>query len=67
MEFIDEVVQIKTEEAKDRARELAKEGIFVGISAGANVLACERWLEDNKGKEAITILCDRGERYFSCL
>ena len=67
MDFVDEVVQIKTEDAKNKAIELAKKGIFVGISAGANVLACERWLEDNNKKEAITILCDRGERYFSCL
>ena len=67
LDFVDEVLTIKTEDAKDKAKELAKEGIFVGISAGANVLACEKWLEDNEGKEAITILCDRGERYFSCL
>ena len=67
LDFVDEVITIKTEDAKEKAKELAKEGMFVGISAGANVLASERWLEDNNGKEAITILCDRGERYFSCL
>jgi cysteine synthase len=42
-------------------------GLFVGISAGANVKAAFQWLRDNNEKEAITILCDRGERYFSCL
>jgi len=67
LDFIDEVVTVKTEDAKDRARELSKNGIFVGISSGANVLAAEKWLKDNNKQNAITILCDRGERYFSCL
>jgi|TARA_R110000868_G_scaffold83904_4_gene236866 cysteine synthase A len=66
---IEEVVTIKTEDAKDRARKLAREtGIFVGISAGANILASERWVEKNKPNGiVVTFLCDRGERYFSCL
>ena len=67
LDFIDEIVTVKTEDAKDRARELSKNGLFVGISSGANVLAAERWLRDNNKKNAITILCDRGERYFSCM
>ena len=58
-----------TATGKKRARQLAKKhGLFVGISAGANVLAAETWLFKNtKSGNAITILCDRGERYFSCL
>lgn len=69
MECVHEVVTIKTEEAKERARRLAKEtGIFVGISAGANILAAERWVEERKPKgNIVTFLCDRGERYLSCL
>ena len=65
---VDEVITISTEEAKERALRLAKEnGLFVGISAGANVLASERWIEQNKPDGiVVTILCDRGERYFSC-
>ena len=46
---------------------LASDGLFVGISAGANVLASQEWLLRNGKDNAITILCDRGERYFSCL
>ena len=43
-------------------------GLFVGISAGANVLASERWInENNPDGVVVTILCDRGERYFSIL
>jgi len=67
LDFIDEVVTIKTEDAKDYARNLSLKGIFVGISAGANVKAANKWLTDNNKSNAITILCDRGERYFSCL
>ena len=66
---VDEIITITTEEAKERSRRLAKEmGLFVGISAGANVLASERWIESNKPEGIVfTILCDRGERYCSVL
>ena len=69
LDKVDEVITISTEEAKERSRRLAREnGLFVGISAGANVLASERWIEkNNPDGVVVTILCDRGERYFSCL
>jgi len=66
---VDEIITISTEEAKQRSLRLAKEnGLFVGVSAGANVLASERWIEQNNPDGiVVTILCDRGERYFSVL
>ena len=69
LDKVDEVITISTEEAKERSLRLAKEhGLFVGISAGANVLASERWMEQNNPNGiVVTILCDRGERYFSVL
>lgn len=69
MKKVSEVITVSTEESKDRARRLAREvGIFVGISAGANILAAERWVEENKPNGCVvTFLCDRGERYLSCL
>jgi cysteine synthase A len=67
LDFVDDIVQIPTDRAKDQARLLANDGLFVGISAGANVLAAQEWLLQNEKEDAITILCDRGERYFSCL
>jgi cysteine synthase A len=69
MKEVSEVLRIKTEDAKSRARQLAKEhGIFVGISAGANILAAEKWIEDNNPTGiVVTFLCDRGDRYFSCI
>ena len=68
LDKVDEIIPISTEEATERALRLAKEnGLFVGISAGANVLASERWIEQNNPNGiVVTILCDRGERYFSC-
>ena len=66
--ILDGVIYVKTKDAIARAKRLAKEkGLLVGISAGANVLAAERWVEENNPEHpVITILCDRGECYFSC-
>lgn len=66
-EEIDETIAITTEDAIERAKKLAREhGLFVGISAGANVLAAERWMDDNEYDGCVvTFLCDRGERYLS--
>ena len=68
LDFVDEVKTVHTECAKKIAKYLAvRYGLFVGISSGANVKASFEWLRDNNKKNAITILCDRGERYLSCL
>ena len=69
MDKVYKVMTVTTEDAKNRAIRLAKEmGIFVGISAGSNILAAERWVEENKPNGyVVTFLCDRGERYLSCL
>lgn len=68
LDFIDEIRTVGTPCAKVIAKHLAsKYGLFVGISAGSNVFASFQWLRDNNKKNAITILCDRGSRYFSCL
>ncbi len=66
-EVYDEVVQVTNEEAFAAARELATEGILVGISAGANAKAAEIVASrpENKGKLVVTVMCDTGERYLS--
>ena len=69
MDCVDYISIVSTEDAKARAREWAKShGLFVCISAGANILAAERFIEERKPKGiVVTFLCDRGDRYFSCL
>ena len=63
----DEVVQVTNDQAFGFARELAAEGILVGISAGANAYAAYTVASrpENKGKLVVTVLCDTGERYLS--
>ncbi len=65
---IDEIIQVKNEEAFATARRLAREeGILCGISAGANVHAALSVAArpEMRGKLVVTILCDTGERYLS--
>jgi len=49
------------------AKKFAKEtGLLIGISSGANLIASEKWVEKNAiDGIAVTMLCDRGERYMS--
>jgi len=66
LSFVDEVITVETQCAIEFAKYMAKKyGLFLGISAGANVKGAFQWLRDNNCKNAVTILCDRGERYFS--
>ncbi len=63
-----EVIKVSNEDAIETARMLAKkEGLLVGISAGANVYAAMQVAkkEQFQGKTIVTILCDTGERYLS--
>ena len=64
---VDEVMTVEDMEAYQMARTLAKkEGVLVGISAGANVCASLKVAERlGPGKTVVTILCDTGERYLS--
>lgn len=66
--LIDRVIQVKTEEAKEMARRMAREeGVFVGISSGAAMQAACQVDKEAKGKTIVIILPDTGERYLSLL
>ena len=63
----DERVEVSTEDAQEMARRLAREeGVFVGVSSGANVLAALRYAKGlPPGSVVVTVLCDGGSRYLS--
>lgn len=65
---VDEVMTVKADDAIRTSRELMlKDGVFAGISSGANVWACLQVAArpENKGKAIVTIICDTAERYLS--
>ena len=63
----DAILTVATEEARNMAFRLAREeGLFVGISSGANVAAALRAAQSlPPGSVVVTILCDNGFRYLS--
>jgi cysteine synthase A len=65
--LLDEIVQVRDEDATATARRLAREeGLLVGISAGANVwAACQVAAKMPAGQIVVTVLSDTGERYLS--
>jgi len=65
--ILDQIMTVTDEEAYQTTKQLAKkEGLLVGISAGANVFAAQKIAESlGPGKNVVTILCDTGERYLS--
>jgi cysteine synthase A len=65
--LIDEVVKVTNEEAiKASDRLTLEEGIFCGVSGGANVFYSLKVAEKlGKGKRVATVLPDHGDRYFS--
>jgi cysteine synthase A len=66
-DLLTEIITVTNEQAMQTARDLAREeGVFVGISAGANVFAARQVAARLKpGQNVVTILCDTGERYLS--
>jgi cysteine synthase A len=65
--ILDRVIAITDDEAYRTSKILAsQEGLFGGISSGANVAAAQRVAAElGRDQTVVTILCDTGERYLS--
>ena len=66
-DIVDEIISISTDEAKEMARRLVREeGLFAGISSGANVAAAIKIAKRlNLNATVVTLLVDSGLKYLS--
>jgi cysteine synthase len=62
---VDEIMPIKTEDAKDMTRQLAREeGLFAGTSSGPNVIAAIQLAQRlGPGSTVVTLMADSGLKY----
>ncbi|MDK2946118.1 cysteine synthase A [Geotoga petraea] len=69
LSLLDEPIKITDEEAYEMTKRLAKEeGLFLGISSGANVAAAIKAADIlGENKRIVTIGCDSGDKYISLL
>lgn len=65
MDLVDRIIAVSDQEAYTAARELARvEGIFGGISSGANVFAALQLAKElEPGGRVVTVIVDSGLKY----
>ncbi len=64
-DIIDEIIAVSNEDAINTAKELARNGLMVGISSGANVFVASILAKKFPDKKILTMLNDTAERYLS--
>lgn len=61
-----DIIQVSNDKAISTANTLTKQGIFCGISSGANLYAAQQVAQQlGSGKHVVTTICDTGERYLT--
>ena len=63
--LVDYWLDVSSDDAKMMCHKLAAHGYFVGQSAGAYLVVCQRLISKLSHGVVTTLLCDTGERYFS--
>jgi len=65
--LVDDILPVRTDDAKDMARRIAREeALFAGTSSGANVVAAIRVAERlGPGARVVTLMADSGLKYLS--
>jgi S-sulfo-L-cysteine synthase (O-acetyl-L-serine-dependent) len=61
----DEDIGVSTEEAFELTKELARSGVFVGISSGANLVGALQVARRTADAVIVVVFCDGGEKYLS--
>jgi cysteine synthase B len=61
----DEDLGVSTEEAFELTRQLARQGLFVGISSGANLAGALRVAKQTSDAVIVVVFCDGGEKYLT--
>jgi cysteine synthase A len=66
-DILDHEIVVRNEDAKNMADRLCREeGLFSGMSSGANVYAAVQMVKEmKKGSKIVTVLVDRRDRYFT--
>ena len=63
--IVDRIIDISQKDAEQSMEHLSQNnGLFVGVSAGANVFIAKKIAQDLSDSIIVTILCDRGDRYY---
>jgi cysteine synthase B len=63
--LVDRRIEVTTEEAVEACRWLARRGLFVGPSSGANLVAALEVARSGSWRVLVTVFSDTGERYIS--